>query len=272
MMNCMTQRDKANLFRQLHHGPAILRLANVWDGASARLVERAGFPAVATGSAGVSFSLGYPDSEDMPLDEMLGQVRRIARVVSVPVTADLMAGYDDVEKTAAGLVEAGAIGLNIEDYQRGALIDVARQVERIRAVRRSAERLGVPLVINARCDIYLEQIGDPPTRFPRTVERLLAYKDAGADCVFVPGVRDEETIAQLVEALRFPLNVLAGPGTPPVSRLQQLGVARVSLGSGPMRATMALMSAIAAELRDPGTYTRMLAEAISYRDANELWR
>jgi len=268
----MTQRDKAILFRQLHHGPSILRVANVWDGASARIVERAGFPVVATGSAGVSFSLGYRDSEEMPLEEMLGQVRRVARVVSVPVSADLMAGYEDVEKTAAGLIAAGGVGLNLEDFQNGQLVELPRQLEKIRATRHTGERLSVPLVINARCDIYLEQIGDAGTRFDRTVERLLAYKDAGADCLFAPGVRDEETISRLVEALRFPLNILAGPEAPPAGRLQQLGVARVSLGSGPMRATMGLMHAMSEEFRDQGTYTRMLAGTISYRDANDLLR
>ena len=268
----MTQAEKAERFRQLHHGPSILRLANVWDGASARIVERAGFPAVATGSAGVAFSLGYPDSEILPLDEMLGQVRRIVRVVSVPVTADLMSGYDDIEKTAAGLVAAGAVGLNLEDCQRGALVDVPAQTGKIRTLRLAGERLGVRLVINARCDIFLEQIGEAGTRFDRTVERLVAYREAGADCLFVPGVRDEDTIRGLVEALRFPLNILAGPGTSPAARLQQLGVARLSVGSGPMRATMALTRAMAEELRDHGTYTRMLAETIPYRDANQLLR
>lgn len=268
----MTQAEKAERFRQLHHGPSILRLANVWDGASARIVERAGFPAVATGSAGVAFSLGYPDSEILPLDEMLGQVRRIVRVASVPVTADLMSGYDDIEKTAAGLIAAGAVGLNLEDFQRGALLEVPEQTGKIRDLRRTVERLGVRLVINARCDIFLEQIGEAGTRFDRTVERLLAYKEAGADCLFVPGVRDEDTIRGLVEALHFPLNILAGPGTPPAARLQQLGVARLSVGSGPMRATMALTRAMAEELRDHGTYTRMLAETIPYRHANELLR
>src|SRR5581483_6678264 len=112
MIRSMTQAEKAAQFRELHHGPSILRIANVWDGASARIVERAGFPAIATGSAGVAFSLGYPDTEAVPLDEMLSHVQRITRVVSVPVTADLMAGYDDIEKTAAGLVAAGGVGMN----------------------------------------------------------------------------------------------------------------------------------------------------------------
>jgi len=183
-----------------------------------------------------------------------------------------MAGYDDIEKTVAGLVAAGGVGMNLEDYQDGRLVDLPAQLDKIRAVRRAGDRLGIPVVINARCDIYLEQVGEAATRFERTVERLKTFQGAGADCLFVPGVRDEETIGRLVEALRFPLNVLAGPGTPPVGRLEQLGVARISVGSGPMRATMGLMRAIAEEFRDSGTYTRMLDGAIPYRDANELLR
>jgi 2-methylisocitrate lyase-like PEP mutase family enzyme len=266
----MKQAEKAALLRRLHHGPSILRLCNVWDAASARIVEQAGFPAIATSSAGVAFSLGYPDMEAIPAGEMLAQVRRIARVVAVPVTADLEGGYEDIERTAAGLVEAGAVGLNLEDFQNGKLVDLPEQIEKIRAIRRVGERLGVPIAINARTDIYLAQLGDEETRFERSVERLLAFKDAGADCVFVPGVRDEETIADLVKAIRFPLNILAVAGAPTVERLQELGVARVSLGSGPMRATMGLMRRMAEEFRDAGTYGRMLDGPVSYPEANRL--
>jgi 2-methylisocitrate lyase-like PEP mutase family enzyme len=201
---------------------------------------------------------------------MLTHVDRIARVVSVPVTADLEAGYEDIEGTAAGLVEAGAVGLNLEDFQNGKLVDLAAQIEKIHAVRRVGERLGVPIVINARTDIYLAQLGDAATRFARSVERLLAYRDAGADCLFAPGVYDQETIAGLVKALQFPLNILASAGSPTVDRLQELGVARVSLGSGPMRATMGLMRRIAEEFRDSGTYSRMLDGPVTYPEANQL--
>ena len=258
----MNQADRAALLRRMHQGPPILRLVNVWDAAGARVVERAGFPAVATSSAGVAFSLGYPDGEVIPPGEMLAQVGRIARAVSVPVTADLEAGYRDIEATVAGM----------EDFQRGALLEAPAQAAKIQALRRAGGRLGVPIVINARTDIYLEQIGEPETRFARAVERLRAYRDAGADCLFVPGVRDEETIARLVEALRFPLNVLAGPGSPPAARLQELGVARVSLGSGPMRAAMALMRRVAEEYRDAGTCARMLEGTIPYAEVNEWFR
>jgi 2-methylisocitrate lyase-like PEP mutase family enzyme len=268
----MNQAEKAALLRQLHHGPSILRLCNVWDAASARIVQAAGFPAVATTSAGVAFSLGYPDVEAIPAAEMLAQVRLIARAVAVPVTADLEAGYEDIEATAAGMVEAGAVGLNLEDFQNGKLVDLAAQVEKIHAIRRVGERMGVPIVINARTEIYLAQLGDADTRLERSVERLLGYRSAGADCLFVPGVSDEETIARLVQALQFPLNILAGAGSPTVGRLQELGVARVSLGSGPMRATMGLMRRIADEFRDSGTNALMLDGPITYPEANKLMK
>jgi 2-methylisocitrate lyase-like PEP mutase family enzyme len=268
----MTQSEKATRLRQLHSGPSILRLCNVWDAASARIVEQAGFPAVATSSAGVAFSLGYPDVEAIPAAEMLAQVRLIARVVSVPVSADLEAGYEDIERTAEGLVDAGAVGFNLEDFQNGKLVELAEQIEKIRAIRRVGERRGVPIVINARTEIFLAQLGDADSRLERSVERLLAYRDAGADCLFAPGVRDQETIAALVRALRFPLNILAGAGSPTVDRLQELGVARVSLGSGPMRASMGLMRRMAEELRDSGTYASMLAAPVNYPEANALMR
>jgi len=268
----MHQADKAALLRQLHRGPSILRVCNVWDAASARIVEQAGFPAVATGSAGVAFSLGYPDGEAIPAEEMLAHVGRIARVVSVPVTADLEAGYGDIERTAAGLAQAGAVGLNLEDFQNGELVDLPLQIDKIRAIRGVGQRLGVPIVINARTDIYLAQLGSAETRFARSLERLLAYRDAGADCLFVPGVRDPDVIAELVKAVQFPLNMLAAAGSPTVDKLQELGVARVSLGSGPMRATMGLLRRIAEEFRDSGTYHRMLEGSVPYSEANELMR
>jgi 2-methylisocitrate lyase-like PEP mutase family enzyme len=267
----MNQVEKAVLFRELHKARRILKIVNVWDAASARIVESAGFPAIGTSSAGIAFALGYPDGENIPSDEMLCQVRRIVRVSSVPVTADLEAAYEDVERITFDLVKAGAVGLNIEDFKNGAMIDLQEQIERIASIRSTAEELGVSLVINARTDIYLNQIGDPASRFDRAVERLLAYKEAGADCLFVPGVRDEETITRLVHTLQHPLNILGGEGTPAADRLQELGVARVSLGSGPMRAAMGLMRRIAEEFRDRETCSVMLDGALSYAAANELF-
>jgi 2-methylisocitrate lyase-like PEP mutase family enzyme len=243
-----TKSEKAELLRRLHHGTDILLLPNAWDCASARIFEQAGFPAIATTSAGLANSLGYPDGQCIPREEMLAAVKRIAACVDVPVTADLEAGYEDMAKTTAGLVDSGAVGLNLEDLDYGGtkgLLEIGKQVQKIAAVRRIGDELGVKLVINARTDAYLAQIGDAESRFGSTCDRSRAYIEAGADCVFIPGVRDEEVIGRLVQALKFPINILAGAGTPPVHRLKELGVARVSVGSGIMRATMGLTRLIA---------------------------
>jgi 2-methylisocitrate lyase-like PEP mutase family enzyme len=255
-----SQAEKAEIFRSLHRGPQILVLPNAWDCVSARIVEEAGFPAIATTSAGVANALGYPDGERIPAAEMLAAVARIAGCVRVPVTADLEGGYQAVAATAAGLVASGAIGLNLEDAGG----DAAEHAARIATVRRVGRELGVNLVINARTDLYLDRTGDPASRFDRACERLLAYMDAGADCVFVPGVADEDTIRRFVDALRFPVNVLAVAGTPPIRRLRELGVARVSVGSALARAAMGLISRIAQELKTSGTYDGMLQGAIPY--------
>ncbi|MFY9801955.1 MAG: isocitrate lyase/phosphoenolpyruvate mutase family protein [Candidatus Acidiferrales bacterium] len=268
------QNEKAELFRRLHHGPEILVLPNAWDCASARIFEELGFPAIATTSAGVAFSLGYPDEERIPQNEMLAVVKRIATCVSVPVTADLEAGYHDIANTTAALIDSGAVGLNLEDMEHGesnALADIGRQIEKIAAVRRESDGMGVKVVINARTDVFLAQIGDPATRCDRACERLRAYIDAGADCVFLPGLTDEHTIRRVVETLKFPVNILAAANSPGVPRLEQLGVARVSVGSGIMRATMGLTRRIAAELKHDGTFSRMLDGAIPYADANRLF-
>jgi 2-methylisocitrate lyase-like PEP mutase family enzyme len=191
-------------------------------------------------------------------------VGRIARAVKIPVTADVEAGYDDAVETARGVWASGAVGMNLEDTAGAGLIDI---VPRVRAIREA-----VPgIVINARTDIFLNAIGDEATRFDRAVERLNAYRDAGADCLFAPGVRDRDTIARLVRAVRGPLNILAVADSLPIAELEKLGVARVSVGSGPMRATLGLVDRIARELHDRGTYGAMTDGAIPYAEVNKLF-
>jgi 2-methylisocitrate lyase-like PEP mutase family enzyme len=275
MKPMIKQSEKAELLRRLHHGPDILVLPNAWDCASARIFYQAGFPAIATTSAGLANSLGYRDGQRIHREEMLAAVKRIAACVDVPVTADLEAGYEDIAKTTAGLVDSGAVGLNLEDMDYAGtkgLVEIGRQVQRIAAVRRIGDGLGVKLVINARTDVYLAQIGDLESRFGRTCDRARAYIEAGADCVFIPGVSDEELIGRLVQALKFPINILAVAGTPPVERLKELGVARVSVGSGIMRATMGLTREIAQELKTRGTYNKMVEGTIPYAEANQLFK
>jgi 2-methylisocitrate lyase-like PEP mutase family enzyme len=276
MSDIEKQKAKANAFRAMHRGPHILLLPNIWDVASARIVEEAGFPALATTSAGVAFSLGYPDGEQISRDEMLARVARIAKAVKVPVTADVEAGYgnrpEDAAQTARGVIEAGAIGMNFEDGTEDPahpLVDLSLQLEKIHAIREAALKTGVLLVLNARTDVYLLQVGDPAKRYDEAVRRLLAFRDAGAECVFAPGLRDAETIRRIVQDVKCPVNILAGPGLPSVPELEKLGVARVSLGSGPMRATLGLVRRMADELKTSGTY-KTLEGAPSHGDINKM--
>jgi len=274
-MGSSSQKNKAELFRQLHHGPKLLLLINAWDVASARIMEAAGVSAIATTSAGVAFSLGYPDGQRISRAEMLAVVARIANAVDLPVTADVEAGYgftrDDAAQTAREVIAAGAVGMNFEDSNGDParpLLDLSLQVERIQAIRQAATEAGVPLVLNARTDPYLLPSfeGD---RYTETVRRLSAYRNAGADCVFAPGLSDIQVISKLASELSFPLNILAGPGSPSLPELQQAGVARVSLGSGAMRATLGLLQQITKELALTGTY-QSLAGAPSHAEVNRL--
>ena len=276
MPNLDEQKAKANTFRTMHRGGKVLLLPNVWDVASARMIEDAGFPAIATTSAGVAFSLGYPDGQKISREEMLARVARIVRAVRVPVTADVEAGYgdrpEDAAETSQGVIEAGAVGMNLEDGTadpQHPLADLPLQIERIRAVRGAALKAGVLLVLNARTDVYLDQVGPAETRYDEALRRAAAYRDAGADCIFVPGVRDAETIARLVHDLQCPVNILAGPGSLPISELEKIGVARVSLGSAPMRATLGLLRRIGEELKGMGTYSS-IEGAPPHGDMNKM--
>ena len=270
------QQAKAASFRVLHSGRETLLLPNVWDVASARLIEESGFKAAATSSAGIAFSLGYPDGQRISREEMLAVIARIAKAVRVPVTADVEAGYgktpEDAGRTARAVVEAGAVGMNLEDAigdSPSVLVELPLQLEKIRAVREMASRLRIPLVLNARTDMYLLQIGDPAERYDETVRRLSAFREAGADCVFAPGLRDAPTIGRLVADLKCPINILAGPGSPSVPELSKLGVARVSLGSATMRATVGCLRRIARELRATGTYSN-LEDAPTHAEMNRM--
>jgi 2-methylisocitrate lyase-like PEP mutase family enzyme len=207
---------------------------------------------------------------------MLARIARIARAVHVPVTADVESGYgstpEDAAKTTRELIQAGVVGMNLEDAsgrQDQPLSSLELAVEKIRAAREAAVQLRAQIVINARTDVYLLAGGNPDADYSEALRRLLAFRDAGADCVFAPGLKDAETIARLAKAVECPLNILAGLGTPSIPELAKLGVARVSVGSGPIRATLGLLGRIAQELKTSGTYTAMEG-AIHYAEVNEL--
>ena len=260
----------------MHTGKDILLLPNAWDVASARIVEESGFRAVATTSAGIAFSLGYADGQKVTRSQMLAAVARIASAVQVPVTADVEAGYGDspeaAAETARQVLEAGAVGMNFEDATGDVshpLTDLSLQLERIHAIRDVAKEIAVPLVLNARTDVYLLQVGDPASRYDEALRRLAAFRDAGADCVFVPGLRDAETIGRMVRDLRCPVNILGVPGSPSVPEMIKLGAKRISLGSGPMRAALGSLRRIADELKTRGTWSA-LEDAPSHAEMNKL--
>src|SRR5438046_5880441 len=196
-MSTPTQSQQAERFRALHAGPRLLVLPNAWDAISARLIEEAGFPAIATSSAGVAWALGYADGERISRGEMLAVVRRIVLGVRIPVTADVEAGYgatsEAAAETARGVIAAGAIGLNLEDAtDEGRLLDLTLQVERVRAVREAGAAARVPLVVNARTDAFEMKQWSAAERFTAAVRRANAYRAARADCLFVPHVSDAD--------------------------------------------------------------------------------
>jgi 2-methylisocitrate lyase-like PEP mutase family enzyme len=276
-MEPKNQSELAERLRAMHSGPEILVLANAWDVASARIIEHAGFKAVATTSAGIANSLGYPDGQRVSRLEMLDVVRRISNAVSIPVTADMEAGYgetdDSMSAMAREVLAAGAVGINLEDATGDPshpLFTAESQVRRIRAAKQAAKGAGVDLVINARTDSYWQGTADHSARIEEAIRRGNAYLQAGADSIFVPGAVHTKVIETLCRGISGPVNILAVKGVPPISELQRLGVARVSIGSGLMRAAMGVVRRAVEQLRDHGTYDALIEGALPYAELNEL--
>lgn len=274
----ITQLERAHHFASLHRASSPLVLVNAWDAMSARVVASVGAPAVATSSAAMAWALGHRDGEGAAIDGLTDVLGRIVEASVVPVSVDIEAGYGTspaaVASTVRKVVTAGAVGINLEDRvlpagARGELHNLVDQQVRIRAARAAAEAMGVPLFINARTDVYLEEIGDPATRLEQVRERAAAYLAAGADCIFVPGPREAGLLADLCDAVAGPLNILAVPGTPPVAELAKIGVARVSLGSWPARSVLGLLQRAAQSVYATGFYTQ-LDGALSYATSQSL--
>lgn len=272
-----SQQDKAKLFHALHVNDPVLVLANAWDVASARVVADAGAPAVATTSAGVAWTLGYPDGDAVDVDRAIDLIARVAAAVDVPVTADIESGFGadaaGVGRTVRRVLAAGAVGVNIEDAApsgSGApLRPAAEQAERLAAARAAADEAGIELFINARTDTYLRSVGDPAARLGETLDRARAYLAAGASGIFVPGITEPATVAKLVEGIAGPLNILVGPGAPSVPELDKLGVARVSTGSSVAAAAYAVARRTAIELASTGGYDALAGE-LDYGTLNRL--
>lgn len=271
------QLERATRFAALHRGPAPLVLPNAWDAASALLFQAAGFPAVATTSAGLAWALGRRDGEELPVAALVAAVERIAGVLQIPLSVDLEAGFgrtpEEVAEVVMAVIGAGAVGINLEDVDRSGaapLRDVKLQAEILHAAKDAGRAAELPLFVNARTDIFWKGIGERAERLDQTLGRLRAYVAAGADGVFVPGLKEAADIAAVTGGVEAPLNVLATPGLPPVPELAKLRVARLTVGSGAMRSIYGKLRKIAAELQGPGTYEALLEDALTGAEMQAL--
>lgn len=262
-------RDAAARFRELHR-EGLLVLPNAWDAGSARLIESLGARAIATTSAGVAWSHGYADGDLLPVTIYAATVAEIARVVSVPVSADVEGGYSGepaaVGEAVAAVIDAGAVGINLEDGTSDPQLLCAK----IESARSAAARVDVDLFVNARVDVYLRNLAPADRRVDETLARAERYRAAGADGIFVPAVTDASEIRTIASAVRLPLNVLARPGLPPASELERLGVRRLSAGSWIASAALATAAERAARFLESGASEPLTEGAKPYAEMNAL--
>lgn len=281
----MSQAQQAILLRSLHKQGDPLILVNAWDAGSARLIEEAGAKAIATTSAGVALALGYPDGQKLPWPEHIANVRRIARVVRLPITADVESGYAAsparLQHNIQELIDAGAVGLNLEDAtdestatsRKKNLFPLDQQLLSLRAVRDAGEKKGVHIVVNARTDAYWTDSTQPEEdRIAETIRRGRAYIEAGADCIFIPGATSLNVIKRLVDEIGAPVNILAVKGAPSIAELARAGVARVSVGSGLFRSAYARAQQAVTEVFQGGDYAAFTETTIQYQDFNALYK
>lgn len=265
----INQKEKADLFLKYHLDKEILVLLNSWDIGTSKLIEACSYKAIATTSMGIAASLGYPDCQVIKLSEMIGAIKGIVNAVKVPVTVDIEAGYgnnlEEIIESVKKIIATGIAGINIEDSidLSPALIDELEFCERISAIRALSDSLGFHLVINARTDSFYTSSGTLKEKLTESIKRGNKYHEAGADCIFVQPVSDKEIISALVNEINAPINILLNPtigsgATTSLKELQDLGVARVSFGSGLMKATLALIKKVADEISEKGTCNILL--------------
>lgn len=269
-------KEQAERLKALHVPGDPLVLVNVWDAVSAKIVEGLGAKAIATSSAALSWSRGFPDEERISRQEMLAGVQIVTDAVALPVTADLERGYgaanEDAAATAYGAIDAGAVGLNFEDWSGESLADAESHADRIAAMVAAGKERGIELVINARTDVYLRSIGENDAwRFAETVRRSNRYLRAGAVCAFVPGLADEAAIEKLVKSIDGPVSFLAREDAPNVKRFAELGAARVSIGGSGMTQALYHYRELARAIIERGDFS-MLAQRIPHNDIDALFR
>lgn len=258
-------------FRALHRAPKLLCLPNAWDAGSAKLFESAGATAIATTSAGVAWAQGYPDGRVMPAAVAIEAAKNIARVLRIPLSVDIEHGYaDDAEAVAQHvmrLVDAGVVGINIEDGADAP----ALMAKKIAAIKNRAAQSGREIFINARTDVYLAGLAPEGARVDEALRRAALYAQAGADGIFVPGVTQVGDIAGVAAGTALPLNVLAWPGLAAAEQLQQLGVRRLSAGSGITQALWGLARGMAQDFLATGSSAPLAENAMGYAELQALF-
>jgi len=277
MMDQLIQKRLAKEFLKMHSAKPILRLANAWDAASAKIFELEGAKAIGTTSSGMSAAWGYPDGEKINLDEMLQICERMAKKVSLPLSVDLESGFgsniESLIKSVAKVLQIGAVGINIEDVDRSSqpsIFDIAIQQEKLKAIRELAISVDIPLVINARTDVFLLSEADKNEKLSDAISRGNNYKDAGADCIFIVGTGGLQIseIKTLVQEIDAPINIYVGPTHPTIKELEEIGVARVSFGGQALRSLLAKLSLIAKELHNDKKLELVFDQTYSDTDLN----
>jgi len=273
-----TQVKQAELFQEMHHKKKILVLPNVWDAGGAIVFEKQGFEAVGTTSAGISYSLGYPDGESITFEDILDNTKKITKRASLAVSVDVERGYgtntQEIISNITEIIQAGAVGINIEDgiLSTKEISDMSEQAKLITKIAKIKQNLGINFVINARTDIFwLGVAGSKAELLEKVITRANVYLEAGADCIFVPGVFDRQDVQYLVKHIKGPLNLIATSTSLSLEELENLGVARFSTGSAPVRASFALINSIASELKNEGTFNTIFQNSISYDELNTMF-
>jgi 2-methylisocitrate lyase-like PEP mutase family enzyme len=254
----LTRQEKAKQFYNLHHSGRLLILPNIWDCLGANLLESLNYPAVATASASVAFTNGYDDGQRISFDSVLAVLKKIVSSVNIPVSADIESGFAEndlqLKENIKQLLAAGIVGINIEDTDKktDSIWPAETQCEKIKLIKKISEEVGVPLFINARADVYLrgKNFDTPESKFEEALKRGRAYKAAGADCFYPIAMTRQEDIKRMVEQLQMPLNVITIPGIPELTVLNEIGVARVSLGPSFLKIAIKAMKNLALKLQN----------------------
>jgi 2-methylisocitrate lyase-like PEP mutase family enzyme len=254
----LTQQEKAKQFHKLHHAGRLLMLPNIWDCLGANLLESLHYPAIATASASVAFTNGFDDGQRIPFDSVLAILKKIVGSVSIPVSADVESGFAEndmqLQENIEQLLSTGIAGINIEDTDKetNSIVSPEVQCEKIRLIKKVSEEMSVPLFINARADVYLrgKEFDTPEAKFEEALKRGRAYKGAGADCFYPIGMTRQDDIKEMVDQLQMPVNVITIPGIPQLNVLNEIGVARVSLGPSFLKIAIKAMKNLAVKLQN----------------------